>query len=50
MKEVTRAGGVGDADFVGGRIPETVAVPGEGAIDAERGANGPAAVGALKKR
>ena len=50
MKEVACAGGVGDADFVRRRIPEAMAIPREGAVDSERCADGPAAVGSLEKR
>ena len=50
VKKVTGAGGVGDADFVGGRIPEAVAIPGEGAVDPKRCANGAAAVSSFEER
>ena len=49
MKYVASASGVGDADFVGGRIPETKAVPGQGAINAKRGTDGAAAEPAFKE-
>ena len=49
MKYVASASGVGDAYFVGGRIPETMAVPSEGAIFAKSGTDGAAAELALKK-
>jgi len=50
VKEVACAGGVGDADFVGGRIPEAPAIPSEGAVNPERRTNSSAAVGSFEKR
>lgn len=50
MKEVACARGVGDADFVGRRIPETSAIPSEGAVNPERRTNSSAAVGSFEKR
>lgn len=50
MEEVACAGGVGDADFVGGRIPEAMAIPGEGAVDPQRRADGAAPIGSFEKR
>ena len=49
MKSVASASGVSDAYFVGGRIPETMAVPGEGAIFAKSGTDGAAAELAFKE-
>ena len=49
MKNVASASGVGDAHFVGGRIPETKAVPSQGAINAKRGTDGAAAEPAFEE-
>ena len=49
MKDVACASGIGDAHFIGGRIPETESVPSQGAIDAERGTDGAAAELAFKE-
>jgi len=50
VKEIACAGCVGDADLVGGRIPETMAIPSESTVDTERRTNSAAAVGSFEKR
>jgi len=50
VKEVACARGVGDADFVGGRIPESPAIPSKSAVNPERRTDSSAAVGSFEKR